>query len=331
MTEKYFMSYCGSDFIEKYDGRKTDDTLVPAHVFETPDVHDILWAIDLNIDDPAESFTKMLLTAANNAAFLIIFTATDYRKINKLEWEKQIAHQNGGYLSCFDYIDDMVPDKCAEYIVPTKNIQVRQFFSPALLLGADVKTGPYSDFSNFSNNVLPLFIAGYDKFRDDMPGSDVFDSVLFDVFDVVQTIMPQYRFIAPGIENISEYDEYRLQVGRVMQAFTAIMPFVLMPLINNYRAKEDKTPITIISSFDQYLSLRLDYLMRIHLKASNFFNSGCEGGIDVYDDIFNMTYTYFDHQKLIKFLHAQQYVGRNDPCPCGSGKKFKNCCGKRTR
>ena len=20
-------------------------------------------------------------------------------------------------------------------------------------------------------------------------------------------------------------------------------------------------------------------------------------------------------------------VGRNDPCPCGSGKKFKKCCG----
>ena len=23
---------------------------------------------------------------------------------------------------------------------------------------------------------------------------------------------------------------------------------------------------------------------------------------------------------------AKQKVGRNDPCPCGSGKKFKNCC-----
>ena len=21
-------------------------------------------------------------------------------------------------------------------------------------------------------------------------------------------------------------------------------------------------------------------------------------------------------------------TGRNDPCPCGSGKKFKNCCGR---
>ena len=25
---------------------------------------------------------------------------------------------------------------------------------------------------------------------------------------------------------------------------------------------------------------------------------------------------------------AEPKVGRNDPCPCGSGKKFKKCCGK---
>lgn len=25
---------------------------------------------------------------------------------------------------------------------------------------------------------------------------------------------------------------------------------------------------------------------------------------------------------------AKQSIGRNDPCPCGSGKKYKNCCGK---
>ena len=23
-----------------------------------------------------------------------------------------------------------------------------------------------------------------------------------------------------------------------------------------------------------------------------------------------------------------QKVGRNDPCPCGSGKKYKKCCGR---
>ena len=26
---------------------------------------------------------------------------------------------------------------------------------------------------------------------------------------------------------------------------------------------------------------------------------------------------------------AEKKVGRNQPCPCGSGKKYKNCCGKR--
>ena len=27
-------------------------------------------------------------------------------------------------------------------------------------------------------------------------------------------------------------------------------------------------------------------------------------------------------------IHAEKTVGRNDPCPCGSGKKYKQCCGK---
>jgi preprotein translocase subunit SecA len=27
-------------------------------------------------------------------------------------------------------------------------------------------------------------------------------------------------------------------------------------------------------------------------------------------------------------VHVDKQVGRNDPCPCGSGKKFKNCHGK---
>ncbi len=28
------------------------------------------------------------------------------------------------------------------------------------------------------------------------------------------------------------------------------------------------------------------------------------------------------------FVREQPKVGRNDPCTCGSGKKFKKCCGK---
>ena len=32
--------------------------------------------------------------------------------------------------------------------------------------------------------------------------------------------------------------------------------------------------------------------------------------------------------KVETFRRETPKVGRNDPCPCGSGKKFKRCCGK---
>ena len=28
----------------------------------------------------------------------------------------------------------------------------------------------------------------------------------------------------------------------------------------------------------------------------------------------------------VKTMLSEKKVGRNDPCPCGSGKKFKKCC-----
>ena len=35
-----------------------------------------------------------------------------------------------------------------------------------------------------------------------------------------------------------------------------------------------------------------------------------------------------DEPKKPVTAKSGEKVGRNDPCPCGSGKKYKNCCGK---
>ena len=32
--------------------------------------------------------------------------------------------------------------------------------------------------------------------------------------------------------------------------------------------------------------------------------------------------------KATKTVVKDDKIGRNEPCPCGSGKKFKKCCGK---
>jgi uncharacterized protein len=50
-------------------------------------------------------------------------------------------------------------------------------------------------------------------------------------------------------------------------------------------------------------------------------------------------YRYFEAQRLVErqpldnvttFHRTVPKIGRNDPCPCGSGKKFKQCCGRPT-
>ncbi|MBP3322886.1 MAG: SEC-C domain-containing protein [Clostridia bacterium] len=33
-------------------------------------------------------------------------------------------------------------------------------------------------------------------------------------------------------------------------------------------------------------------------------------------------------QKMSKTVVKGEKIGRNDPCPCGSGKKYKKCCGR---
>lgn len=33
-------------------------------------------------------------------------------------------------------------------------------------------------------------------------------------------------------------------------------------------------------------------------------------------------------EPVVPYINLLRHVGRNDPCPCGSGKKFKHCCGR---
>lgn len=36
----------------------------------------------------------------------------------------------------------------------------------------------------------------------------------------------------------------------------------------------------------------------------------------------------YKEQKNSGTIHVEKKPGRNDPCPCGSGKKYKHCCGR---
>jgi uncharacterized protein YecA (UPF0149 family) len=41
-----------------------------------------------------------------------------------------------------------------------------------------------------------------------------------------------------------------------------------------------------------------------------------------------MEFDFLKDSYLVPFRNENPKIGRNDPCPCGSGKKYKMCCGR---
>ena len=53
-------------------------------------------------------------------------------------------------------------------------------------------------------------------------------------------------------------------------------------------------------------------------------------GLEEWNDIFDeeTRKSLYKEQKESTTIHKGPKIYPNDPCPCGSGKKYKKCCGK---
>ena len=79
---------------------------------------------------------------------------------------------------------------------------------------------------------------------------------------------------------------------------------------------------------DSAVRFRIDY-KRLYL---NMLDANAEWLYDLkqWEDILSETERYSikkDYNRTKTVIKGKK-VGRNEPCPCGSGKKYKKCCGK---
>ena len=87
---------------------------------------------------------------------------------------------------------------------------------------------------------------------------------------------------------------------------------------NPIETMDENTEVTL--AFDKEML----YKNMVDAKADWLYD------LPMWDEIFEP-----DHKKKL-FIEAKKAntvvkgpkIGRNDPCPCGSGKKYKKCCGK---
>ena len=80
----------------------------------------------------------------------------------------------------------------------------------------------------------------------------------------------------------------------------------------------EDTKVCINIDFEKLYKLMIEY------KAEHLSN------LPQWDGIYDAeTRKHFAlEQKKSKTIVKGEKIGRNDPCPCGSGKKYKKCCGR---
>ena len=64
-----------------------------------------------------------------------------------------------------------------------------------------------------------------------------------------------------------------------------------------------------------------------HLKPQAFWESGDNAAVIGVQETRRKMILEQNKKILNRLAFGQSKVGRNDPCPCGSGQKFKHCCG----
>ncbi|MDO5387616.1 MAG: SEC-C metal-binding domain-containing protein [Clostridia bacterium] len=83
---------------------------------------------------------------------------------------------------------------------------------------------------------------------------------------------------------------------------------------------EEDTEVTIKIDF-----VRL-YKKMVEYKADHLYS------LPQWSNIFSeeeLSKLYKEQKKSTTIVHEGPKIGRNDPCPCGSGKKYKKCCGAK--
>ena len=111
-------------------------------------------------------------------------------------------------------------------------------------------------------------------------------------------------------------EKYKVDVMTMVGFLDGINDSLVIP--NPIEEMEEDTVVTL--AYDKELL----YKNMVDAKADWLYN------LPMWDEIFTeeQKKTLYMEQKKSGTVIKGKKIGRNDPCPCGSGKKYKYCCGK---
>ena len=91
----------------------------------------------------------------------------------------------------------------------------------------------------------------------------------------------------------------------------------ILPEKYDVKKLDENSQIDLVIDFEKLYKKMVEY------KAEHLYT------LKQWDNIFDETKqkALYAEQRNSRTIVKEKKIGRNDPCPCGSGKKYKKCCG----
>ena len=124
----------------------------------------------------------------------------------------------------------------------------------------------------------------------------------------------------PDVQVTGTVKELAEKYGQSVMTMTGFLDGINDSLVepNPIETMDEDTPVSL--AFDKEKL----YKNMVDAKADWLY------GLPQWNDIFSeekQKELYLEQKKSGTIIKPQK-IGRNDPCPCGSGKKYKYCCGR---
>lgn len=295
MENRIFIAFEAPDFLKKYE-----ESLETKHEdpFKSKEPEDLILGFVVDTNEPYSSYTRILLSKTGKMGTFVIVSSENYHKVDPFK--------EG---SPFDNIDDTLWDCDAMFAIDKYSANILGILNTEFM-----KQDQYSYESLVVKDVFPVNKQLWDV-------EDEFSVVVENAYAGIAHF--EEAFNAKKLFKEMFEDDATAESAWSQFFFAAtIMPAIMTPLINGIRASERKKLLNSLYCPGDFLMLFGLPALQTWLKSRFQWKELYIDSKD-YTVISNSIYSYFDYEKkLIK-------PGRNEPCPCGSGKKYKQCCGRK--
>ena len=242
-------------------------------------------------------------------------------KEKQKEIEKVVKKLHKSFLECFETDEIITTNKLADDLIglfndftETKAKPTKEEIESKIQLPSEFKFFTVQEFNNSYENFLEKSLGGFSSHKETYDVGIIFDE------ELGLSAVPFYNtfcklFEVKDFTKVANYDKclehFLINDGvsaNLLKRVEAKYPN-FMKVIN----KIYSTEMTFDELLQQYKSQ--------YLKEKIFSSTTV-----LYESkTFSKTLGYIEDDEAKPQIDAQN-VGRNEPCPCGSGKKFKKCC-----